>query len=68
MQVPNADASENSLKSFIENDVPIFGLIGRHMNIDSMEDYDIDEDARLVYKYMNAYKTGRINSIWLEGI
>lgn len=68
IQVPNDGISENSLKSFIEDDVPVFGLIGQHINIDPLKDYDISEDARLVYKYMKAYTTGRINSIWVEGI
>ena len=29
--------------------------------------YDIDPDARLVYKYLRAYKSGRINALFVPG-
>lgn len=68
MKVPNAGSVEESFTTFIESDVPTFGLTGHKKLIDPLMDYDIDADAQLVYKYMRAYKTGRINTLCLEGI
>ena len=70
LQVPkrNSADSEASLESFILYDVPVFSLIGNKTLIDPLSDYDIDEDARLVFKFMKAYKTERINTLYFEGL
>ena len=68
LQVPNLASTVNeSLTIFCEHDVIALGLFGDQHEIDSMQMYTIDEDARLVYKYLKAYESGRINSIFVGG-
>jgi hypothetical protein len=42
-------------------------VYGREHMIRSDDPYDVDDDARLVYKYLKAYDSGRINSLYYPG-
>ena len=67
LQVPSEYNYEAALFRFINEEIPAFGLTGVPRLIEPREMYDIDDDARLVYNYLQAYKSGRINSLYNPG-
>ena len=58
---------EEALKHFKE-EVPTLGLLGSSHLIDSTCDYSIDDDVQLVCKYLKAYESKKINTLYKEGI
>jgi hypothetical protein len=61
IQVPCGDLS-NFSKQY-----PVFSAYGMEHRIEPSDQYDIDNDALLVYKYLKAYDSGRINSLYYPG-
>ena len=66
-QVPAEPDYEEAMERFIKEEIPVFGLIGKKCVIRPDAMYDIDDDARLVYDYLQAYRSGRINSLYNPG-
>ena len=65
--MPSEEDFEEAFSRFICEEIPVFGLIGEKYVIHPDELYDIDDDARLVYRYLQVYKNGRINSLYCPG-
>ena len=56
------------MSRFVNEEIPAFGLTGTPCLVEPKEIFDIDNDARLVYNYLQAYKSGRINSLYIPGM
>lgn len=61
LQVPSEDRS-NFRQQF-----PVFSAYGKEHKIEAYDQYDVDDHARLVYKYLKAFDSGRINSLFYPG-
>ena len=57
-----------SLSYFVEQQFPVLAAYGKEHCIRAGDQFDIDNDALIVYKYLRAYDDGRINSLCIEGI
>ena len=57
---------EKHMQSFIK-EVAVLGLIGEPHPIDTNAQYTVDADVQLVCKYLKAYKSKRINKMYIEG-
>ena len=59
--------SDNESLSVFVKQFPVFAAYGRGHCIDAAEQFDIDEDALIVYQYLRACDNGRINSLYVPG-
>lgn len=66
-QVPSDFDVASSKSRFIGEEIPVFELIGSVHPIQPFEMYEIDSDARLVYNYLKAYRSGFINTLFIPG-
>ncbi len=58
---------QTSRKLFEEEAVPVLGLLADRYHVQPGTPYNIDEDVRLVCKYLEAYESGAINALHSEG-
>lgn len=66
MPAVDFENTKESLSVFIEQ-FPVLSMYGLKKCIKEDDQFDIDDDALLVYNYLKAYKTGKINSLYIEG-
>lgn len=59
---------KEALQRFIIAEIPVFYLIGTPKLIEPHERFEIDHDAWLVYNYLQAYSSGRINALYNPGM
>ena len=57
--------SDNESLSVLVKQFPVFAAYGRGRCINAAEQFDIDEDALIVYQYLRACDNGRINSLYV---
>ncbi len=58
-------SAEDALEHF-KNEIPTLGLLGTPHLIDTNRDYSIDDDVQLVCKYLKAYDTKKIDTLYRE--
>ncbi len=58
---------EANMAAFQEKAIPALGLIAGQCHVDPRIPYSIDEDVRLVCKYLRAYSSGEINALYIDG-
>ena len=66
-QVPSEFDVKEAHQRFILAEIPVFHLIGTPKLIEPHERFEIDHDAWLVYNYLQAYSSGRINALYNPG-
>ncbi len=69
-QVPcRALAGKSPEQDFLihfKEEIPALGLLGTSQHIDPGCDYSVDKDVQLVCKYLKAYDSGAINTLYNE--
>ena len=58
---------KSHLSDFIQQRFPVFEAYGEICLIKPEDQFDIDDHALIVFKYLKAYHDGRINSLYFEG-
>ena len=69
IKVPNSDVGktcEQTLKEFKQN-FPTLSLLGTTHLVPESSPVDITEDIQLICKYMKAYDSGKIDTLFLDG-
>ena len=65
-KVPSHENAKSSLDYFCESIAPSLSFVGDYFQVESDVPYEMDDDVKLVSKYLLAFESGRINSLYMD--